>query len=120
LDIKNSILKRNELIFMLIIVALFSLFLTKHLKNKDLDLALMQYENEIHLWKERYINFANKNPGEISTELLVMDVDGIQFNLRDKLKNEKHTIVFIYNDRSCKPCIIDLLDVIKTGQKKGY
>ena len=120
MDLENTITKRQNIIFIIIIIGIFCLFILNKLKNSTLSSKIDILNYEISDWEDRYLNLANDYPLNINNNISVMDVDGNLSNLDDLLKKEKHTIIFRYNERGCQPCLSDEIEIIKNGINDRY
>jgi hypothetical protein len=120
MDIKGAIIKFKEPILLVINLTILLLFINERINSRSLNSRIQILYSEIDNWKERYINFADNYPIEINRALLVLDIHGNHQNLDEILMKENHSIIFRYNEKSCKPCLFDEINTIKIGINNGY
>lgn len=120
MDIEGAILKRKELIFLSIIIGIFVLYFLCKLNNQSLSSEVSVLNYKIQNWEEMYLNLANCYPLEFNNNLLAVDIGGNTLKVDDLLKKEKHTIIFRYNEKSCRPCLYEEINTIKNGINIGY
>ena len=104
-------MKKNKVVFLLIIFVISMFFVFFSLNNKDLNEISLDKEFIKKIEKYQKISEISKSKGKLKN-IFLFNFENKKHYLDDKLEN-KNKFIFIFSNKQCSYCIDHILELIK-------